>query len=757
MSKEVYPVLPLKQYTPVFPNQSFSIDVGREFSIKAINVANEKHNGKLIIAIQTAPKDSELGLKDVYAQCSVVDIYEVRNKEDNSFQIFVKGESRRMLNRFDFLGGCYVGEVCDVVKYVNQLLPKTKETLKKFSDTLFKALELRIYPDAIKNENELSIVLDSIILKLEVSENEIMKLFSTFNPNQRLDLLVEYFKKNKKVGVKKEKQEAPKRRSDDIIEILRDKVEECGMPDDVKKIAYNDLRKLASMAPTASEYHVYLNYVEKLVELPWNKKTEDKIEIAEAQKILEEDHYGLDKVKGRIIEFLSVRKLMPENKSSILCLCGSPGTGKTSIGKSIARCMGRKFIRKSLGGVRDEAEIRGHRKTYVGAMTGNIMDQICSAGSKNPVFMLDEIDKISTDAIRGNPAAALLEVLDPEQNNSFVDHYLNVPFDLSDVLFICTANDISTIPGPLRDRMDIIDVPGYSAYDKEMIAKNYLVKRQKERNGLKDKNVSISSEALQKIITEYTNEAGVRSLERECGTIMRKLAVVLASGSKLPKVVKPDAIEGYLGKPKMYSTKSLDAPEVGVSTGMAWNVNGGSILFVESVLTPGRGDVKLTGSLGDVIKESAMTSYTWIKSNHSLFNIDFDVFKTNDVHIHFPEGATPKDGPSAGIAITASIISTLTGNPVNNLISSTGEITLSGRVLPIGGLKDKIVAAHRAGIRKIIFPEKNKNDLSDLPKEIKDDVEFVIVSKLFDALKVMFVENFKSAKADEFVERVEVA
>lgn len=756
MSKEFYPVLPLKQQTPVFPNQSFSIDVGREFSIKAINVANEKHHGKLIIAIQTSAKDSELGLKDIYPQCSLVDVYEVINKDDN-FQIYVKGESRRTLSKFEFINGCYVGEICEAVKYINPLLPKTKETLKKFSDALFKSLELKIYSDSIKNENDLSIVIDNIILKLDVPEDEIMRFFSTFNPNQRLDLLVEYFKRNKKVGVKKDKPPARAKNSDNIIEVLKDKIEECGMPEDVKKIANDNLRKLAPMGPSSSDYHVYLNYLEKLVELPWNKKTEDKIDIVEAQKILEEDHYGLDKVKARIVEYLSVRKLMPENKSSILCLCGSPGTGKTSIGKSIARCMGRKFIRKSLGGVRDEAEIRGHRRTYVGAMPGNIIEQISIAGTKNPVFMLDEIDKISTDAMRGNPAAALLEVLDPEQNNCFVDHYFNVPFDLSDVMFICTANDISTIPGPLRDRMEIIEVPGYSSYDKEMIAKNYLVKRQKERNGLKDKNVSISSAALQKIITEYTSEAGVRSLERECGTIMRKLAVILASGNKLPKVIKPEAIEGYLGKPKMYSTRALEASEIGVSTGMAWNVNGGSILFVETVLTPGKGDLKLTGSLGDVIKESAITAYTWIKSNHSLFSIDFEMFKTNDVHIHFPEGAMPKDGPSAGIAITASIISALTGNPVNHLISSTGEITLSGRVLPIGGLKDKVIAAHRAGIRKIIFPEKNKNDLNELPKEVESDVEFVCVSKLYEALNTMFIKVFKPKVVDTFVERIDVA
>jgi ATP-dependent Lon protease len=527
------------------------------------------------------------------------------------------------------------------------------------------------------------------------------------------------------------------------IKQLKQRIEKAGMPPNVLKIARGELRRLTMMSPSNSEFQVTYNYLEHLASLPWNKSTQDKIDVEEAQKILDEDHYGLKKPKERILEFLAVRKLKPERKGSILCFSGPPGVGKTSLGKSIARATGREFIRMSLGGVDDEAEIRGHRRTYVGAIPGRIMENIRKVGSKNPVFMLDEVDKLCAN-FRGDPSSALLEVLDPEQNHAFVDHYLSVPFDLSQVLFIGTVNEISPIAPALRDRLEIIEIPGYSPHDKIKIAKTHLIPKQMEENGLEEykDDVTVSQKAIARIIEEYTSEAGVRSLERECGTVMRKVAVMVASGKEPPKFVKVDMIPKYLGPPKIFAEKAVDEPEIGLSTGLAWSRHGGSILFVETSIAPGEGKIeKPTGNLGKIIQESVNAAHTWIRAHADKWGISTEKLKEHDVHIHFPSGAVPKDGPSAGIAIAASMLSAFTNRPVRNDVAMTGEISLRGRVLPIGGLKEKILAAHRAGIKHVIFPDKNKHDLDEVPSDVLAEMKFTRVSKLEEALELLLMEG----------------
>jgi len=505
-------------------------------------------------------------------------------------------------------------------------------------------------------------------------------------------------------------------------------------------MANQEMRRLKMMTPHSSEFHVTLNYVEWIASLPWDTLTTDSLDIEKAQTCLDEDHFGLKTVKERIVEFLAVRKLAPDKMGTILCFVGPPGVGKTSLGRSIAKAIGRKFIRMSLGGVHDEAEIRGHRRTYVGALPGKIIQNIRKVGSKNPVFMLDEIDKLSKD-FRGDPASALLEVLDPEQNNSFTDNFLGTPFDLSDVMFIMTANEIAPIPPALYDRMEVIEIPGYSPFDKLRIAQQHLVPKQKEQYGLKDYEVSISPNAISRIVEEYTSEAGVRNLERQCGTIMRKIAVTVASGKDPTSVVKVDAVPKFLGPPKVFAEKAVEAPEIGWSAGLAWSRHGGSILFVETSLTAGKGEIILTGNLGKVLQESARAAHTWIKSNATKLGVDMKKLTENDVHVHLPAGATPKDGPSAGIAVAASMLSLFTNRPVRNDVAMTGEITLRGRVLPIGGLKEKVLAAHRAGIKEVIYPRQNAADIEEIPSDVRDEMKLTPVQNLNEALDMLLVED----------------
>ncbi|HQB49049.1 MAG: endopeptidase La [Candidatus Cloacimonetes bacterium] len=525
-------------------------------------------------------------------------------------------------------------------------------------------------------------------------------------------------------------------------EILRwrELIAQKNLPDYVEEVALEELDRLSTMQPASSEYSVIRNYLDWIVNLPWKVYSKDRLNLIKIESILEKDHYGLKEAKERILEFIAVNKLKGNLKGPILCFVGPPGTGKTSIGRSVARALSRKFIRMSLGGIHDEAEIRGHRRTYIGAMPGKIIMEIKRQGTANPVFMLDEIDKLGRD-FRGDPASALLEVLDPEQNNSFVDNYINLPFDLSEVLFITTANSLDTIPPALRDRMEIIEFTSYLENDKIEIARHFLIPREKENNGLAKEKITFSKSALQEIIRYYVREAGVRNLQRRIGSIFRKIAKEVAMGTKQKWTIKADDIAKYLGPRKVTLELANRKPEIGVATGLAWTGFGGEILFCETLRMPGKGNIILTGLLGDVMKESARIAVSYLKANHSTYMIPPKLFETGDIHIHFPAGAIPKDGPSAGLTLTVALASLFTGQKVRHDIAMTGEITLQGKVLAIGGLKEKLLAARRAGIKRVVIPEENRETLSDFPMDILEGMEITYVKEIYEAIKILLIPN----------------
>ncbi|MBM4128637.1 MAG: endopeptidase La, partial [Nitrospira sp.] len=553
----------------------------------------------------------------------------------------------------------------------------------------------------------------------------------------------EYFLREQLKAIQKELGEIDER-AEEIREFRR-KIEEANMPEKVLKEGEKQLKRLEKMHPDSAEAATVRTYLDWMVELPWAKTTTDNLDIKAAEKVLNEDHYDLEKVKERILEYLSVRKLKEKMKGPILCFIGPPGVGKTSLGRSIARALGREFVRMSLGGMRDEAEIRGHRRTYVGALPGRIIQGIKTAGTNNPVFMLDEIDKIGMD-FRGDPSSALLEVLDPEQNYSFMDHYLAVPFDLSKVMFITTGNLIDTIPSALKDRMEIIYLSGYTTEEKLGIARNFLIPKQLEEHGISGKTLKITDSGLRSIISQYTREAGVRNLEREIANVCRKVAKKIAEGKEREFVINAQNLHRYLGTPKFLREEEMEKDEVGVSTGLAWTETGGDIIYVEATPMRGKGSLTLTGQLGDVMKESAQAALSYVRSRSKELGIKDDVFSKTDLHIHVPAGAIPKDGPSAGITMATAIASALTGKAVNKTVAMTGEVTLRGRVLPVGGLKEKTLAAKRVGIKKIVIPKRNKKDLDDIPKYIKKDMEFVLAETMDDVLKAALRKDHNRKK-----------
>jgi ATP-dependent Lon protease len=543
----------------------------------------------------------------------------------------------------------------------------------------------------------------------------------------------EYYLREQMKAIQKELGETDDKFTE--IDELKKKIVEANMPSDARKVAEKELDRLSKMSTMSAEYTVSRTYLDWLTEIPWSKSTDDNLNIEDANTILNEDHYDLEKVKKRILEYLAVRKLKSDMKGPILCFVGPPGVGKTSLGKSIARALGRKFMRMSLGGIRDEAEIRGHRRTYVGALPGRIIQGIKKSGSNNPVFMLDEVDKIGMD-FRGDPSSALLEVLDPEQNFSFSDHYLEVPFDLSKVMFIATANQLDPIPPALKDRMEVLELPGYTEEEKLMISKQFIIPKEMAEHGLNQDWIEFEDDAVKIVIRSYTRESGVRNLEREIATICRAVAKNVAEGDTEKKIITAESIHGYLGPIKFFSEIAERTKYSGVATGLAWTPTGGDILFIESTKMRGKGGLSLTGQLGDVMKESAQAALSYIRSKSTEYQIAEDFFEKNDIHVHVPQGAIPKDGPSAGVTMLVSLVSLFTDKPVRNDVAMTGEITLRGLVLPVGGIKQKVLAARRAGIRNVILPKLNEKDLEEVPESIKENMQFIFIEKMDEAIDI---------------------
>ena len=768
------PMIPLRGLS-VFPNMVLHFDIGREKSINALEKAMIM-NHNIFLASQ---KDDSTDLPtpdDFYHVGTVGKIKQMLKLPGDSIRVLVEGVCRGVIEEVLFevpYFKCRVRKVDEVQypaddaeaealmrtvlssfdEYINinqNLTPEifatvvTIEDPGRMADMIASHLEIKLEDKQmlleILDPKERLEALNSILTKeieiLNIEQDISSKVKSQINKNQREYYLREQMRAiQEELGVSEDLE-------DEVAGFL-EQLEALNLEEKTSVKIEKEIRRFSKMQQSSAEATVSRNYIETILSLPWNNESEDNIDLNKAEKILNEDHYGLDKVKERVLEYLAVMQLSEGLKGPILCLVGPPGVGKTSIAKSIARSIGREFVRMSLGGVRDEAEIRGHRRTYIGAIPGRIITSIKDSGTRNPVFLFDEVDKIGAD-YKGDPASALLEVLDPEQNKDFNDHYLEVPFDLSKVMFITTANTTSTIPGPLLDRMEVIEVSGYTEEDKLNIARKYLVPKQIKENGLTKSNISFTEQGLRTLINYYTRESGVRNLEREIGNICRKTAKNVVCGNTKKASITGKKVQELLGKKKFRFDIIKGETEVGVTTGLAWTVVGGDTLFIETTAVPGSGKLVLTGQMGDVMQESAKAGISYIRSVAGKFNIDEEFYKNCDLHIHIPEGAIPKDGPSAGVTMCSAIISTLTGIPVRKDVAMTGEITLRGKVLPVGGIREKVMAAHRAGIRKVLLPKDNEVDIQDIPEVVRNDMEFVLLSSVEDALKHILVKDKKN-------------
>jgi ATP-dependent Lon protease len=760
------PVLPVRDIV-VFPYMILPLFVGREMSIKAIEHSLNSNRMVLLITQKDLAVENP-NPEDLFTTGTVVLVMRMLKLPDGRVKILVQGLSKARATEYSQKEPFFTAQIekIDEQKF-EKLTIEDEALLRNAKGQLEKVVSLgkSVLPDimgVIENIEDPGRLADLVASNIGLKTDQSQEILEMTDPVLRLkrvsellareiELLTvqqkiqseargeidktqrEYFLREQLKAIQKELGDIDERGEE--IREFRTKIDEAKMPDKVMKEAEKQLKRLEKMHPDSAEAGTVRTYLDWLVELPWSRSTIDNLDIKSAEKVLNEDHYDLEKVKERILEYLSVRKLKEKMKGPILCFIGPPGVGKTSLGKSIARALGREFVRMSLGGVRDEAEIRGHRRTYVGAQPGRIIQGIKTAGKNNPVFMLDEIDKIGMD-FRGDPSSALLEVLDPEQNNSFADHYLAVPFDLSHVMFITTGNLADTIPGPLRDRMEVIYLSGYTTEEKRGIAKNYLIRKQLEEHGINSKVLKITDPGLLNLISQYTREAGVRNLEREIANLCRKVAKKIAEGKDRFFVITAQNVHKYLGVPKYLPEEEIEKDEIGVATGLAWTETGGDIIYIEASTMKGKGSLTLTGQLGDVMKESAQAALSYVRSKAKKLNINDEVFSKSDLHIHVPAGAIPKDGPSAGITMGTSIASALTGIPVNKGVAMTGEVTLRGRVLPIGGLKEKTLAAKRMGIKTVIIPKRNKKDLEDIPKYIKKDMEFIFAETMDDVLNV---------------------
>ncbi len=761
------PFIPLRGIV-VYPKLVSHIDIGRDKSLAAVDYAME-HDRMLVVSTQVDEEVDNPGFDDVYQIGTLVKIQQLLRLPGGLVRILVDGISRVQLQGFsekkDYLEVACV-KVSEVSTDAVQEEALRRVIFKRFSswlDNLRNSDEIMDRARAIEEPGVLADfaalqlpirivarqqILETIDIKARLermaslldTELEITELESKLNTEVRGKLdqqQKEYYLREKIKAIHEEL--GDKVDKDTEMQELRDKIRKMKLAKKIEEALLKEVDRLDSMPPMMAESAIIRTYLDWALVLPWKKETRDRLDLNEAQRVLDEDHYGLKKVKERIIEYLAVKQLTHSLKGPILCFVGPPGTGKTSIARSIARAMNRKYVRISLGGVRDEAEIRGHRRTYIGALPGRIISGMKQAGVKNPVFLLDEVDKMTSD-MRGDPSAALLEVLDPEQNNTFSDHFLEIPFDLSKVFWITTANVISDIPRPLLDRMEIIDFTSYTEEEKVQIAKQYLVPKQLKENGLKASQARFSDAVLKAIVQGYTRESGVRTLEKTIGTVCRKIGKSILLDEEKPMTVTVKNLETLLGPIKFLPTKLNKKDEVGLVTGLAWTQVGGEVLETEAVAVKGKGNLLLTGQLGDVMKESAEAGVTYIRSRAQSLGLPDDFYTHYDFHIHLPEGAIPKDGPSAGITMATALASALTGKPVHHDVAMTGEITLRGTVLPIGGVKEKVIAAHRVGIKKILLPEENKRDMPDVPQSVKDDVEFVFVHHMDEVLAQALVK-----------------
>jgi ATP-dependent Lon protease len=761
---KVLPLLPLRGVL-VFPYMVIHLDVGRERSVSAIDEAMLS-NREIFLAMQKEAQKDEPQEEDIYDTGTVAEIKQLLKLPGGTIRILVEGLRRGKIRNIVQLEPYFrvaVEEEPDVVKKSVEIEALTRNLVVEFeryvklsrkippetvisiitleepgrlADVIAAHLSLKLSDrqavlEAIKVNNRLE-----LLLKILAQEMEILELERKINMRVRKQMektQKEYYLREQLKAIQKELGEKDERVAE--VEELREKIEKTKMPKEAKSKALKELERLEKMPPMVAEATVVRNYLDWLLAIPWAKQTKDRLDIKVAEKVLEEDHYGLKEVKDRILEYLAIRQLAKKMKGPILCFVGPPGVGKTSLAKSIARALERKFIRFSFGGMRDEAEIRGHRRTYVGAMPGRIIQGMKQAGTRNPVFLLDEIDKLGTD-FRGDPSSALLEVLDPEQNNSFSDHYIELPFDLSQVMFITTANVQHSIPRPLLDRMEVIYIPGYTEEEKVRIAQGYLVPKQIGEHGLRPEQLAVSENALRRIIREYTRESGVRNLERQLATVCRKTAREIVAGKTQEGKITAQNIENYLGIPRFRFGVAEAADEVGVATGLAWTDIGGDVLSVEATVLRGKGSLTLTGKLGEVMKESAYAGFSYIRARAKILGIPEDFHERNDMHIHVPEGAIPKDGPSAGITIATAMASALSHRSVRREVAMTGEITLRGRVLPVGGIKEKILAAHRAGIKKVIMPKENEKNLEDVDVQVKRKLKFFLVEHMDEVLSL---------------------
>ena len=763
------PVIPLRGLA-IFPNMVLHFDIGREKSINALEKAMV--NNQYIFLTTQLDESTDLPTPDdFYKMGTIGRIKQMLKLPGDSIRVLVEGVSRGRIEEVLFEVPYFKCRIKPIRIEENDAGDPAVEALMRTVLASFDEyinLDQNLAPEvfaSVVTIEEGGRMADVIASHMEIKLEDKQTLLETLDPKERLEKLneilikeIEIMKIEQDISTKVKTQINQNQREyylreqmraiqeelggsedvEDEVASFREKLEKLDLEEKTKEKVSKEIDRFSRMQASSAEATVSRNYIETILDLPWNDFSEDNIDIKKAEEILNEDHYGLEKVKERVLEYLAVMQLSEGLKGPILCLVGPPGTGKTSIARSIARSIGRQFVRMSLGGVRDEAEIRGHRRTYIGAIPGRIISAIKDCGTSNPVFLFDEVDKIGAD-YKGDPASALLEVLDPEQNKDFTDHYLEVPFDLSKVMFVTTANTTETIPRPLLDRMEVISLSSYTREDKLQIAKNYLVPKQISENGLKKKNISFSKTALISIIDHYTRESGVRNLEREIGNVCRKVAKRYVAGDRKKVNVTSANIEEFLGKKKFRFDKIRGRKEVGVTTGLAWTIVGGDTLFIETVAVPGTGKLVLTGQMGDVMQESARAGLSYIRSISSKLGIDEDFYQKYDLHIHIPEGAIPKDGPSAGVTMCTALVSTLTGRAARKDIAMTGEITLRGNVLPVGGIREKVMAAHRAGIRKVLLPFENEPDIQEIPEVVRNEMEFVLIKKAEDAMKQVLI------------------